>query len=116
MSRIAQVARWTDCDEVALVFESSQRADEGIEAAFQGLSLSEEEGPLRVRFFFMSKSAGEAGLEVAVFIVHAVSRQARNGAGRPSDFLPDFRAVFHGRDPREVSFVNVRCAELRPGG
>jgi hypothetical protein len=107
MNRIADVARWTPFRQLAVVFESSQRADAAIEAAFGDSRLLDNGRPIPTDFFFMSKSAGEPALEVADFIVHAIGRRARASSDAS---VPDFDAVFHAQDPRFVSFMHVSKA------
>jgi hypothetical protein len=106
-ARIADIARWTDFDSLAVIFESSQRADRLIEEAFQDFGLEENGTPIPVECYFMHKQHGEPALEVADFIMHAVGRQARQNLKRRGDFVPDFCAVFHSVDRRLTSFMEV---------
>jgi hypothetical protein len=105
--RIADIARWTAFDSIAVIFESSQRADPMIEAAFQDFALEEDGKSIRIDCYFMPKSAGEPALEVADFIVHSVGRQARQNLSERGIFVPDFKAVFHSVDRKRVSFMEV---------
>jgi hypothetical protein len=107
MNRIADVAKWTPFRQLAVVFESSQRADAAVEAAFGDFGLRDNGRPIPTNFFFMPKSAGEPALEVADFIVHAIGRRARAASDASA---PDFEAVFHEQDPRFVSFMRVSRA------
>ncbi|GLR89785.1 hypothetical protein GCM10007857_64990 [Bradyrhizobium iriomotense] len=105
--RIIDIARWTRFGSVAVIFESSERADPLIEKAFQDFSIEENGKPLPVECYFMRKQEGEPGLEVADFIMHAIGRQARHNLTKRGTFVPDFAAVFHGIDTKLVSFMEV---------
>ncbi|MCC6756157.1 MAG: hypothetical protein IT199_07285, partial [Solirubrobacterales bacterium] len=105
--RIVDVARWTAFDSIAVIFESSQRADALITAAFQDFVLEEDGKPVPVDCYFMPKRAGEPALEVADFIAPSIGRQARQNLSQRGVFVPDFKVVFHGIDPKLVSFMEV---------
>jgi hypothetical protein len=75
-ARIADIARWTDFDSLAVIFESSQRADRLIEEAFQGFGLEENGAPIPVQCHFMRKEHGEPALEVADFVMHCRASSA----------------------------------------
>jgi hypothetical protein len=105
--RIVDIARWSPFDSIAVIFESSQRADPLVTRAFQGFALEEDGKPIPLNCYFMPKNAGEPALEVADFIVHSVGRQARQNLVKRGSFVRDFKAVFHSVDPRLVSFMEV---------
>jgi hypothetical protein len=106
-ARIAKIARWTPFDSLAVIFESSQRADRLIEEAFQGFALEEGGKPIPVECYFMRKKHAEPALEVADFVMHAVGRQARQNLKKRGDFAPDFCAVFHSVDRKLASFMEI---------
>jgi hypothetical protein len=106
-ARIADIARWTAFDSLAVIFESSQRADRLIEGAFQGFALEEGGAPIPVECYFMRKQHGAPALQVADFVMHAVGRQARQNLKKRGDFTPDFCAVFHAVDRPLTSFMEV---------
>jgi hypothetical protein len=110
--RIVEIARWTPFREVHIIFESSQRADPLIENAMQDFGLEESGKSIPVECYFMPKSAGEPGLEVADFVVHAVGRQARANLKQRSGFALDYAAVFHSVDPRLTSLMEVESTAL----
>lgn len=93
-SRIVEIARWTTFGSVAVIFEASERANRLIQDAFQGFVLEEGGKPIPVDCYFMPKSAGEPGLEVADFVMHAVGRQARQNLRERGQFKLDFAAYF----------------------
>ena len=114
-NRIVDIARWTSFTEVSVIFESG-RADRLIEEAFGDFRLEENGRNIPVECYFMPKSAGDASLEVADFIMHAVGRQARRRIEGRDGFAPDFAAVFHGQDPKQVSYMEVaEVQQSKPG-
>jgi len=114
-ARIVDIARCTRFDSLAIIFESSQRADRLIEAAFQGFALEEGRTPIPVECYFMRKEHREPALEVADFVMHAVGRQARQNLKKRGDFVPDFCATFHAVDPRLTSFMEVASVTRNEG-
>lgn len=105
--RIVEIAKWTPFDSIAVIFESSQRADPLIQQAFQGFELEEDGKPIALECYFMPKHVGEPALEVADFIVHSVGRQARQNLVKRGVFVPDFKAVFQAVHPKLVSYMEV---------
>jgi hypothetical protein len=105
--RIVDVAKWTRFQELHVVFESSDRADGLMEEAFGDFRVEENGAQIPVECYFMPKRAADPALEVADFVMHAVGRQARRRVGGRDGFAPDFAAVFHGVDPKLVSFMAV---------
>ena len=115
-ARIVDIGRWTVFDSLAIIFESSQRADRLIEKAFQDFALEEGGAPIPVECYFMHKEHGEPALEVADFVMHAVGRQARQNLEKRGDFLPDFCATFHAVDRKLTSFMEVASVTRNQGG
>jgi hypothetical protein len=109
-NRIIGIARWTPFTEINVIFEASGRSDRLMEEAFADFKIEENGKPIPVECFFMPKSVGEPALEVADFVMHAVSRQARHRMDGKEGFVRDFAAVFHDQDPRRVSFMDVEAA------
>jgi hypothetical protein len=60
---IARLASALPCTTIALIFESSERADPLVQEHFGELGLMEEGRPIDVEHCFMPKSAGEPCLE-----------------------------------------------------
>lgn len=110
-NRIVDIAKWTRFTEAHVVFESSDRADCHIEAAFGEFKIEEYGAAIPVECYFMPKAAHDPALEVADFIMHAVGRQARRKIDGKGGFAPDFAAVFHGQDAKRVSYMDVDQAE-----
>jgi hypothetical protein len=114
-NRILDIARWTAFDEVNVIFEASERVDRDIEAAFADFNLVEEGRAIPVECFFMPKAVHDPALEVADFVMHAVGRQARRRMEGKEGFAPDFAAIFHGQDPKRVSYMEVgRVEKAKP--
>jgi hypothetical protein len=113
--RIRELASRTSFKSLAVIFESSERADRLIEAAFQGFGLEEGGKPLPVECYFMRKGVGDPGLEVADFVMHAVGRQARQNLKKRGNFVPDFCAVFHSVDRNLTSFMEVESVARTDG-
>jgi len=106
-NRIRDIARWTPFESLALIFESSQRADRLIKQTFIGFTIEEDGKPIPVECYFMRKEFGEPALEVADFVMHAVGRQARQNLKERGVFVPDFKAVFHTVDRKLASHMEL---------
>jgi hypothetical protein len=115
--RIREIASRTAFSSLAVIFESSQRADQLVEEAFQGFGLQKGGTPLPVECYFIRKDVGEPALEVADFVMHAVGRQARQNLKKRGDFVPDFCSVFHSVDQKLTSFMEIESITPsdRPG-
>jgi len=106
-NRFAQISAWQPFSSIAIIFEASERADRLIERAFGELQASIDGNPVPIECFFMPKSAAEAALEVADFIVHAIGGQARANLLAQAPLRRDFRSVFDIPDQRLTSFVSI---------
>jgi hypothetical protein len=113
--RIREIACWTEFGSVAVIFESSERADRLVEAAFQGFGLEENGKALPVECYFMRKEHGDPALEVADFVMHAVGRQARQNLKKRGVMVPDFQAVFDMVDRKLTSFMEVDAVTRNNG-
>ena len=97
---VVGVAELIPCKAIAMVVESSQRADPMLKQHFGELKLENRELILSVEHWLMPKSAAEPGLEIADFIINAAGSQTRRYLeGKPGVSL-DFQDVF-GRLPPE---------------
>lgn len=105
--QIARVAARVPCTTVAVIFESSQRADPLLMRHFDELQLSDDGVQLPTEHCLMPKSAGEPGLEIADFIVNAVGTQARRHLRGTAGFSQDFQAVFHQLTPPYAQFLLI---------
>jgi hypothetical protein len=69
---VAQAAEASPCDSVALIFESSERADPILQSEFGSFVARQRDAQLPVEYCIMPKVAKEPALEVADFIANAV--------------------------------------------
>lgn len=100
---------------VVLILEESQRTRGIAERHFSGYHLEAPYGEARRQIdlerYFMPKSAEEAGLEVADFIMHAAGTQRRVGVvGDDTRVRKDYDVVFRAVDDRLVSIFNITRA------
>jgi hypothetical protein len=104
---VAQAAAVTRCDSVALIFESSERADAILQSEF-GIFVSRQgDVQLPVEFCFMPKAAKEPALEVADFVANAVGGMARRMIEGRRDFGADFCSIFHDPPPNVVRYMHI---------
>jgi hypothetical protein len=111
-SEVAFVATTLPCGKVWIILESSQRADEIVQACFSQLAPIDRASPLSVMKSLMPKSSNEPGLEVADFIVSAASSEVQRRLRGQNGHAPDFNDVFCrlpalGCRYREVSHVAI---------
>ena len=106
-NRVVDIAKWTRFTEVKVIFKSSRRADRLVEAAFGNFGIEETGNSVPVECYFMPKDAHDPALEVADFIVQPIGRQARRKIEGRHGYARDFAAIFHGIDPRLVSYMEV---------
>jgi Protein of unknown function (DUF3800) len=109
--RLQQIVEGTLCKEVKVIFESSERADKLIVAAFQNLNFHRGWKRIPAECYFMPKSAAYPALEVADFVMHAIGRQARHDLKQRGSFVPDFCAVFHSVGGKLVNFSEIESVE-----
>jgi hypothetical protein len=90
---IARLAQQYDIENVALVFESSDRGDRLVQRDFDlaNMDVRNMSGRrIEVDGLFMPKTSMEPGLEIADLVAHTASRQRRHelrgNAGRVKDF------------------------------
>jgi hypothetical protein len=93
LNRIADVAKWTQFGQMAVIIESSERADLLLEAAFQDLHLEVDGTSVPAEIFFMPKSAHEP---------------ARWGAGAAEAW---WRRWFSARLPRDLPVGRAKAAQ-----
>lgn len=98
-------------DQVALIFEASQRGDALVEQFFGGTSIQISGKKIPVKKGLMPKSASNAALEVADFIVNAAGGQSRHWHDGRQGFRADFEAVFHTKSA-PCEFVDISKADI----
>jgi hypothetical protein len=91
---MAIVASALPCKRVWIFVESSQRADPVVRDCFDQLTSLTAFRPIPVERFFMPKSSGEPGLEVADFIVSAAGSELKRRMRGHPEHAPDFHDVF----------------------
>jgi hypothetical protein len=109
--QVNNLASVIPCDGVAIIVESSQRADPILKQHFGELR-SEAVRPLRpAEYFLMPKSSAEPGLEIADFIISAAGSQIRRILEGRNGLAPDFRDVFDRLPPEGCLFDCVMEVE-----
>jgi hypothetical protein len=111
LNRIADVGQWTQLALMAVIFESSKRADPLLQAALADLRLEVDGARTPIEVFFMPKSANDPALEVADFIVHTAGGQARRKLGGKAGFRLDYQAIFQSVDRKLVSRFDIDLVE-----
>jgi hypothetical protein len=109
---IEVVAGLVECKTVWIIIESSERADQIIQACFSQLKPLRGSKEIDVEKCLMRKSSRETGLEVADFVISAAGSQIQRRLRGQAGWAPDFHDVFGQLDPlgcryREVSHVTV---------
>ncbi len=107
LKRIEEVAQWQPCGSVAIIFESSERADKLIEKALGELRVQIEGKDAPIACYFMEKSVNDPALEVADFVAHAVHGHAKEQLKDDPKPRPDMQAVFCDVDPQLQSYMHV---------
>jgi hypothetical protein len=112
--RINEIVGRTLCREVRVIFEASGRADPLIEEAFRYLEVRRGWKLIPTQCYFLPKSAGDPGLEVADFVMHAVGGQMRQNLKHRDNLRLDFRAVFHSVYKSYTSFMETEAVAISP--
>jgi hypothetical protein len=112
LARITSLVRLTPCTSVIGVFEDSYRHRGRLEAALDGLSLTEElsNGEKRnipLQWYKMPKTAGEPALEVADFMMHAAAGYYRHRNAVPNKFKPRADAIWAPSDRNLSHFCTL---------
>lgn len=71
-ARVNEIVQPVLCREAKVIFESSERANKLVEAAFQDFELRRGWKLIPSKCYFMPKSSADPALEVADFIMHAI--------------------------------------------
>jgi len=112
LRNLAAVLRRADCSGVTTVFESSDRGDRLAKRFFPAARAHAEGKEIPLRWRTMVKAAGEPGLEVADFVMHAAGNQVRSHEQGRHRYRKDFICVFQNVDASLVEFSEVSTIEL----
>jgi len=112
-NRMGELAIPYTIDSLALIFESTQRGNHLAESYFGAFEVKHEKhGDLPTEKYFMDKSVGEPGLEIADFIINAAGRHVRHfmrtGQREPNEM---FKAIFHSVPRPLVQYMEIESAE-----
>lgn len=107
LNRFADIAKWILFSKLAVIIESSKRADPLVQAALANLRLEVDGAVLPADVYFMPKAVGEPALEVADFIVHTAGGQAKWKLNSRTGFRLDYKSIFHANDERLVSRFDI---------
>ena len=118
-SRILDVLRHTEYDDIFMIFEDSQRGsplnqDYFSRYRFHRTNDSGEATEVSRKFMLMSKDQREPGLEVADFVAQTAGASVRSrllGKRSKINERKDFRSVFQSGDPRLSSFIEITNVE-----
>jgi len=118
LRNLAAVLSRTRCTGVSTVFEHSTRGDRLARAFFPQTRARLGAKPLPLTWGAIPKAAGEPGLEVADFVMHAAGTQVRGNEKGDQRVRKDFACVFKDVDQKLVEFSQVRkCGiEHNPAG
>jgi hypothetical protein len=90
---VALAAAVSRCDSVALIFESSERADAILQSEFGLFDPRQADVQLPVEFCLMPKAAKEPALEAADFVANSVGGMAHRIVAQRRDFPADFCSI-----------------------
>jgi hypothetical protein len=111
LNRMAEVAKCWQFGRMAVVIESSERADTLLQATLRDLRLEVDGAVLPAEIFFIPKSAHEPALEVADFLIHTAGAQAKWKVDGRSGFRRDYKAMYQSPDPKLVSRFDIDLVE-----
>jgi hypothetical protein len=116
LARIERIARQFPFSRIALLVESSYRANVLAERHLgpynkADVEYLERKAQVPIDHYFIPKTMNEPGMEIADFIMHAVGGQVRSElTGQGTRFRKDFKAVFQDVPRELVEYMNIQNA------
>ena len=104
---IAEIAALSSCGSVAVVFESSRRADDALMRHFGTLVVQRNGLNIPVEHCLMEKKYKEPALEVADFVANSAGSMARWRLQGKQGFLRDFASIFHWAPSRYAWYMDI---------
>jgi hypothetical protein len=104
---MADLAARSGCGSVAVVFESSERANDAVIQHFGNLLVERNGSNIPVEHCLMEKKYHEPALEVADFVANAAGSMARWRLGGKQGFPKDFASIFHSVPARYVRYMDI---------
>jgi hypothetical protein len=104
---MADLAARSDCGSVAVVFESSERANDAVIQHFGNLVVERNGSNIPVEHCLMEKKYQEPALEVADFVANAAGSIARWRLEGKQGFPKDFASIFHSVPARYVRYMDI---------
>jgi hypothetical protein len=105
--RIQVLANRVQLNQVAIIFEHSERTKKLIQKYFAGFTVIKDGREVLTEPLWMKKAENEPGLEVADFVMHAVGRQVRSTIEKRQEFPLDFQSGFMKVPSRLISFMRI---------
>jgi hypothetical protein len=106
-NQMAEIGALSSCPSVAVVFESSTRADVALMQHFGNLIVERNGSAIPVEHCFMEKKYKEPALEVADFVVNSAGSMARWRLSGKQGFPQDFAAIFHSVPRIYVRYTDI---------
>jgi hypothetical protein len=105
--QMAEIAALSDCGSVAVVFESSSRADDALMQHFGTLVVERNGSNVPVEHCLMEKKHKEPALEVADFVANSAGSMARWRLEGKQGFPKDFASIFHSVPRLYVRYMDI---------
>jgi hypothetical protein len=104
---LADIAALSDCGSVAVVFESSERANDALTEHFGNLEVERNGSNIPVEHCLMEKKYHEPALEVADFVANASGSMARWRSEGKQGYPKDFASIFHAVPAIYVRYMDI---------
>jgi hypothetical protein len=104
---MADLAACSGCGSVAMVFESSERANDAVIQHFGNLVVERNGSSIPVEHCLMEKKYHEPALEVSDFVANAAGSMARWRLAGKGSFPKDFASIFHSVPVHYVRYMDI---------